>query len=101
MINGATTVAELNANDLQLSAYPNPFAQSVRISYEAATTNSGVNILNALGQRVFSSNAHTSGDVSFCWNAKSTNGNSLPNGLYMVCVTDGNRKQVRKIVLER
>jgi len=101
VISGTTAVAELNANDLQLSAYPNPFAQSVRISYEAITSNSGINILNALGQRVFSSNVQASGDISFCWNAKSTNGNSLPNGLYMVCVTDGNRKQVRKIVLER
>jgi len=101
VISGTTTVAELNVNDLQLSAYPNPFVQSVRISYAAASANSSVFILNAVGQCIFSSTMQTSGNLSFCWNAKSANGTSLPNGLYMVCVTDGNRKQVQKIVLER
>lgn len=90
------TNAPLNS-DLQLSAYPNPFAESVQISFKPTSASASLVILNTTGQRVYSINNAT----SFTWNGTTNSGKSLPNGLYFICIQDGKQQHIVKIMMQK
>jgi len=99
---GVTTgTNKLLTNKISLSAYPNPFSESIRINFTATTENTGLFILNALGQRVFNFNNVSSRSVCLTWNGRSSDGNALPNGLYFIHLQNNKQNQIVKIILER
>ena len=84
---------------ISLSAYPNPFNSSARISLDLpALAVTEVAVFNLLGQRAallhagFLPSGHHSFDLD---------GSALPSGSYLVRVTQGSSLQYRRIVLVR
>ena len=98
--NSATGINPPQTNELQLSAYPNPFTETVQINFTPTSNNAQLEILNTAGESVFRQNTAGNKPVSLSWNAKSGN-QQLANGLYIVQLTDGNRKQTIKIMLQK
>jgi unsaturated rhamnogalacturonyl hydrolase len=99
--NSSTGINDPDNSRLELSAYPNPFAASTRISFTPTSANARLAILNSVGQQVYTFSTETNHPVSFTWNGKTNTGKNLPNGLYIVLLKDGKLRQTAKIVLQK
>jgi rhamnogalacturonyl hydrolase YesR len=96
-----TNIGKLIANEMQFSAYPNPFSESIHISFKPTTKSVNVKIFNSIGQQVFSHISKNNQPTSIYWNGKTSDGKLLPNGIYLIYVQNGVQKQMKKILLER
>jgi Predicted unsaturated glucuronyl hydrolase involved in regulation of bacterial surface properties, and related proteins len=99
--NSSTGINEPNNSQLELSAYPNPFAVSTRIYFQPTSANARIVIMNSAGQQVYSFSTESTKPVSFTWNGTTNNGKALPNGLYILLLHDGNLRQTVRIVLQK
>jgi len=99
--NTSTGFTETENNDLQLTGYPNPFSKFVQISFAPITHSSSLVILNATGQQVYRFSTENNQPVSFVWNGKTNSGQTLANGLYIIHLQDGTRRQTAKIMLQK
>jgi choice-of-anchor B domain-containing protein len=94
VVNGTVSTIEI-ANNWQLSAFPNPFSETVTVEYELEATDKNAKLLvfNTLGQLVEQKNLseNPKGVVSF--------GENLPKGLYVLSIqtTEKTSKQVKVI----
>jgi hypothetical protein len=69
------------------NAYPNPFTESITISYKLAVpSETNIRIYNTSGKLVFSQNSdiRKSGKIQFIWNGNMNKGTLVPKGSYIV-----------------
>jgi len=92
---------KLPDNKPYLSAYPNPFSESIQIKYPFESLNPSLTILNESGHQVYYFETGDKLKDHLVWNGKSTNGSLLSNGIYFICLQDGTQKHSMKIMLAR
>lgn len=86
----------------EMSLWPNPFRNELRIQYDATGSQStGCRIFNLKGQvvRDFDLNGHTGGKQSFTWNGKDSAGKTLPAGIYFVQLNADRQTRIQKTLL--
>lgn len=104
------TSPRIAANELDLllreslSVHPNPFQQETSIEFplsQAAFTT--VEIFNLQGQFVqqLFSGKLDAGEHRMQWTAKDKSGQALSSGIYLVRLTAGERRMVKKVILKR
>lgn len=96
-----TGIHKLTSNVMQLSAYPNPFSESIHIRFNPTVKSTKVMIFNSIGQQVFIHMSDKNQPTSIYWYGKTSDGKLLPNGIYLIYVQNGVQKQMEKIILER
>lgn len=82
--------------------YPNPFNDETNIHFDIKeTVDLDIKIYNILGQEIFRYNIKQQppGYHSVRWNGKSSDGNQMPTGIYLITMTAGDFKQSKKLVL--
>jgi len=92
---------QLIYNKLQLSIYPNPFSESIRISFTPTCKNTKLTILNITGQQVYSYSSESNLPINLIWNGRTSESKPLPNGIYLINVQNEVEKQSIKIILDR
>jgi len=97
----ATGIQNQSATRHQLSVYPNPFSNTIRICFTPSSENSRLLILNSHGQRVFSITNGSSNSADLTWDGKTSDGLSCPDGLYLVYLQNKERSLTKKIILKR
>lgn len=84
-----------------LSIYPNPFNDEVKISFELTRNEHiRIHVTDALGNtvKVLTDNNYHVGLHEFNWNGKNAVGHELENGIYLIKVKIGNKTIVRKMI---
>jgi hypothetical protein len=74
------------------SAYPNPFSESMSITYKVKVFSVvEIEVINMSGQKVKTliSKKQISGTYSVTWDGRDENSNLLPAGTYIVCMKTG------------
>ncbi len=99
--NGYTGLKSLKNNNIVLSAYPNPFSESIQISFEPQTVHSCLKITDSLGKEVLNKNFSSLQKVIFTWDGKSSENKVLPNGIFLIVLHDGNNCYSKKIILQK
>ncbi|MCF7793913.1 MAG: carboxypeptidase regulatory-like domain-containing protein [Candidatus Cloacimonetes bacterium] len=94
----------LNAEDIQLSNYPNPFNPTTTISFNVAQTSSFVTleIFNIKGQKVKTllNSLLSAGHFECIWNGKDSNNKRVSTGEYFAKLKiDGEEVEVKKMLL--
>lgn len=90
-----------------ISAYPNPFNPAITISYTISplllntTAKVQMDVYNILGQRIYHSEQPAQETGHFIWNGTNQNYIQQASGIYLVQLTYGMHKEVRKITLVR
>ncbi|MFN3530630.1 MAG: T9SS type A sorting domain-containing protein [Bacteroidia bacterium] len=101
----ASSTKDLAGEKLVVSAYPNPFAESLNISYHVADVAKKVNIsvINMLGQTVAEvvNGMQEPGLHTTKWDATGANGNRVPVGTYFVRYNIDGKTATQKVVLNR
>jgi len=97
--NTATGIEKQSNSELRLSAYPNPFSESIQINCIHNSPDPSLVILNVKGEQVYRFENKELMNGKLVWNGKSKNGTSLANGLYFISLQDGIQKQSLKILL--
>lgn len=96
---------ELNKNyELSITAYPNPFNPSTKISYSLSTgDNVKLNIYNITGQLIatINNNYKPAGKYEITWNGRNNNGVSMSSGIYFATIETSSSVKSQKIVLLR
>jgi hypothetical protein len=87
----------------QLSAFPNPFNQSVKITYSIPKASPiRLMIYNCLGLKICDlQKTQTAGEHSFVWDGKSANGLAVASGVYYVSLVAGGLREFAKLVVLR
>ncbi len=86
----------------KITAYPNPFNASTRVEYVSdSNEETELAIYSITGEKVFSLDSSNQSDnvISFIWNAKDTNGNILPSGIYFLVARTINELSTYKLIL--
>ncbi len=84
------------------AVYPNPFNPTAFIPYEVANpVEVSFQICNSRGQLVYSVDlgARGSGHYRWEWNGRDNEGNECSNGIYLVVMSAGKEKFLRKAIL--
>jgi len=92
----------LNPQEFKLSAYPNPFNSTVKISYYLMQSSDvSVKIFNTLGKKVWQlkHKKQSSGTHSFNWDGRSNQMQDVSSGLYVVVVDSESLTESVKIIL--
>lgn len=90
--------------DLQMSVYPNPFADKVNISFELKKAEAiTLDIYNLKGQKVINllDKKKSTGSQSVIWNGLDAIGKAVPNGVYFVRLSNGRVNNTSKLMLIR
>jgi hypothetical protein len=85
----------------KIKAYPNPMNQQCNINIKTSPDALlDISIYNLRGQMVrnWSARSSQSGDIALVWGAEQDNGNRVPNGFYLIRVSDGIRSQSKKVL---
>ncbi len=72
-----------------LSVYPNPFQSTVIIEHHGNTTIQSVNVLNNVGQTIYSVNAPSENTFAL---------NDLPKGMYLLQIVTNNGMFIKKLI---
>ncbi len=89
-------ISNIINNVSALSAYPNPFTESISLNYSLIESSPVIyTIIDQIGNRVFFKNAGilNKGKNSFIVDSKSLNNGILANGIYYLTVTSGKTQQ--------
>jgi len=92
---GSASDADLvvKPEQLQVSMFPNPFAQKVRIEVKNASIGTKIALYNTKGQKI----AEQYGK-DYVWNGSDVTGQKVANGIYFVQVSNQNGCVVKKVV---
>jgi hypothetical protein len=105
--NGGGTSVEYNDNSIVLEAFPNPFVRELNISInfkDKAEILTNIEIYNANGQLVTQlspSQYYGQETVELKWNGLDSNGNQLPNGVYLIVIKTNSSTKTLKVILNR
>lgn len=90
-------------NSMQLNQnYPNPFNPSTSISYYMDLAGKvKIDVYDLLGRKVNTlvDSFKSQGKYSVIWNGCDFSGNALPGGVYLYCMSKGNIRETKKMVL--
>ncbi len=93
-------------NDVQsttglISAYPNPFRDSLSISFKSNSNNQSVKVYNLRGQLVkeIKTYAKAGKTANVSWNGKDNNGRRVSSGIYYLVLQSNDSKDVRKVLM--
>ncbi|MBW6513522.1 MAG: T9SS type A sorting domain-containing protein, partial [Candidatus Syntrophosphaera sp.] len=92
--NGNSTDDNVITCPVQLFTYPNPFNQSLSLTYELKEPGMiGISVFNIKGQLVakLDDGQRGAGQYSVNWNGKDNRGNKLPSGVYLIKLRLGER----------
>jgi len=84
--------------------YPNPFNSSTKILFNSVATRSvDVRIFNLIGEEVYhlSEGVLEKGTHSFVWNGRSSSGQELPSGMYILKIITPNQTIHHKLILSK
>lgn len=95
-----------------LSVYPNPFGNEIFISFTENGKKVGgkgktvLKIMNVQGKLIYSSRYSLQSPISsnakgFVWDGRTNQGHSLPNGNYLIQLTNGKIRHFQKVILTR
>jgi glucuronoarabinoxylan endo-1,4-beta-xylanase len=87
LIVGIHPVAKEEGNIL---AFPNPFQEEITLNLRPFSNEAVVEIYNLSGQRLYSQKVENMGSLKV--------GSELPKGIYMLSITDGNKRLTNKII---
>jgi hypothetical protein len=93
-------IEEANHNipeEISLSAYPNPFNPSIKITY-SSKKGGEINIYNTSGQLLNSFFVETGGTGMLIWNAKDSKGKKITSGIYFVKFSTGVYSKTIKLI---
>ncbi len=86
----------------ELNIYPNPVTDNLFIEYDNSDNRiPDLNIYDIHGKMVFNSKLdkkHTTSGGTFIWDCTKYDGNEIPPGLYIVIISDGEKKVSGKIL---
>jgi hypothetical protein len=82
-------------SSLTMSCYPNPSNGQLRIVIQPQATNSVISITDMLGKNVYTD--HLAPHLSF----KELNLNHLPDGMYIINLSTGNKQGTMKFLINR
>ena len=88
----------------ELSVWPNPFTDNVRISYELpAAGNVSLQVCDVAGRtvRTLASGFQKPGNYSVSWDARDSNGRQVPYGVYFYHLDTPSFRSVKKAVVTR
>ena len=101
---GIDSDMHIQTQDLNITAYPNPFNPTTTINY-SLKENSRVSlkIYNIRGQKVKNlvNEVLTAGKHSFIWNGRDSNDKRVSSGIYFYKMKAGDFQKVRKMILLR
>lgn len=87
------SAGEINSQENSLNVFPNPSSDIINIRYKPKTNHSIVEIIDITGRKVmFYKNR------IFGWHEKQINISTLPQGLYLLKVTDGELQLTKRFV---
>ena len=93
-------------NDVQsttglISAYPNPFRDSLSISFKSNSNNQSVKVYNLKGQLVkeIKTYAKAGKTANVSWNGKDNSGRRVSSGIYYLVLQSNDSKDVRKVLM--
>lgn len=99
---GVEEISELIINTTNFSVHPNPFRQSVEISFVLpANINAELRIFDISGRII--KNFNLSGtavneQINVRWNGRDNTGNIIPNGVYFISLKAGSSQFLQKII---
>lgn len=96
------SVNETNLLHIQSAAYPNPFSERIKISYELTNISGiSISIYNMHGNKVKNlvNEINGPGAYSVDWNGKNDSGANVPAGIYFYTIRAGKSESSGKIVL--
>jgi len=96
-----TGIAAQNSFNL-FSSYPNPFNPKVNIKFDVgATSFTSIKVYNILGKEitVLLEKEISPGNYTIDWEAKDSNGNLLPSGVYLIRFIANNYSETIKAIL--
>lgn len=81
--------------------YPNPFSKqlNIQLGFKEANQDYQLKIYNLKGECVYQAKGIGTGKLDLNWDGKSSEGNRLPKGIYLLSFKCGNIKQTRKLTL--
>ena len=102
-----TPVSALNEDEINstvlLGNYPNPFNPTTTISFMITddNVNTELGIYNLKGQKVITlvDEQMTAGQKNVVWEGKDKYGNTVPSGIYLYKLTNGDHISTRKMIL--
>jgi len=96
-IGAPVSVVEQELNNLQIELYPNPAYSQVNLNIEGLTTNTcHIKISDVLGKVQYTNIIDSSKNMEY---NTTINTSDLSNGSYIVEVTSGTKKEVRKLII--
>jgi unsaturated rhamnogalacturonyl hydrolase len=94
-----TEISTLDYVQPVISVYPNPFSESIQISFNPTSDNIHLTIMNSIGQCVYTFSSENHNPVSISWDGKTNSGKTLANGIYIIYIQDGTQTITTKAVL--
>lgn len=99
---GVEEISELIVNTTNFSVHPNPFRQSVEISFILpANINAELRIFDISGRIVKNFNLSETSvneQTTIRWNGRDNTGNIIPNGVYFISLKAGSSQFLQKII---
>ncbi len=96
----ANADADIEAPQVSLSNYPNPFNPQTTISYNIPQGIKGsISIYNVKGQLVKTFNNLDSNSNKVVWNGRNNDDKQIPSGIYLYKLTAGDNSTVSKMTL--
>jgi len=101
---GGTGRPERTGRILELTTYPNPFTTDAQVRYRLASAQRvEVDVLDVAGRVVatLASGEQAAGVHQVSWNARSSRGQRLPTGLYLVRIRNASETLTHKVIVSK
>lgn len=98
---GITSTFSLPSLSNRLEAYPNPFTEKCYITiYWPRSTRVSLTIYKLNGSRVYETNLNVTNQnpANWEWDGQSSSGEKLPQGIYLLEINDGYKKEIHKLM---
>lgn len=98
------SISLANIETERLRVYPNPFSNATKIQFNVSdATTTQLEIINLIGSKVYKpgQSNFVSGENTFTWYGKNTQGEPLPNGIYFCILKTGNKTYTTRIILNQ
>ncbi|MEO8146488.1 MAG: T9SS type A sorting domain-containing protein [Bacteroidia bacterium] len=96
-VSALTGINDLN-NENNFSVSPNPSDGFIHINMSSSAGSSKIELLNLLGEVIFTEDVKSSGQKSFDFDFPE---HEIENGLYFIRITDGDKTYKRKLIIRR
>lgn len=101
-VNGTGTEPNLPAlQSIKIdSVYPNPFKETISIKYHSSSAQTiQMNVYDIKGRKIRHIETPASKDQELTWDAKDHQGHKSANGIYLIEISNGSHKDLKKVML--